>query len=126
MIRWLIFVLICIGIVGSGGSATAAPTDSRPSIEWERSELGETAFVPMKSAPYPHPSREKGYTYNKVTFPREPHYSDSTVALFLPKGFRRTPRVNVLVYLHGWSNHVRKAISQYKLREQIVASRQNI
>ena len=32
----------------------------------------------------------------------------------------------MLVYLHGWSNNVRKAISEFKLREQIVASGQNI
>src|SRR6476646_6501738 len=120
MIRWLIFVLICIGIVGSGGSATAAPTDSRPSIEWEKSDLGETAFVPMKSAPYPHPSRDKGYTYNKVLIPREPHYTDSTVGLVIPLKFHRTPKVNVLIYLHGWKNNVRHAIAEYKLREQIV------
>ena len=80
----------------------------------------------MKSAPYPHPSRDKGFTYNKVLIPREPHYTDSTVGLFIPRTFRRTPKVNVLVYLHGWSNNVRKAIAEFKLREQIVASGQNI
>jgi hypothetical protein len=32
----------------------------------------------------------------------------------------------VLVYLHGWRNNVRKAIAEYKLREQIAASGQNI
>ncbi len=126
MIRLLISVLVCPGIIGVCGAATAAPTDSRPSIEWEKSDLGETAFVPMNSAPYPHSSRDKGFMYNKVLIPREPHYTDSTVGLFIPRGFRRTPKVNVLVYLHGWSNNVRKAISEFKLREQIAASGQNI
>ena len=126
MTRLLILVLLYAGLVGSDGSAVAAPADSRPSIEWEKSDLGETAFVPMKSAPYPHPSRDKGYTTNKVTFPRDPHYSDSTVGLFIPRGYRRTPKTNVLIYLHGWSNNVRKAMSEFKLREQIVASGQNV
>jgi hypothetical protein len=88
--------------------------------------LGETAFVPMKSSPFPHPSRDKGSKYGKTTFPREPHYTDSTVGLFIPRGFRRTAKVNVLVYLHGWGNNVRKAIAEYKLREQIASSGQNI
>src|SRR5437588_9994710 len=110
MIRLLIFVLVCTGIVGLDGGAAAALTDPRPSIEWKKTEEGETAFVPMKSAPYPHPSRDNGFTYNKVIIPREPHYSDSTVGLFIPRGYRRTPKVNVLVYLHGWSSNVRKAI----------------
>jgi hypothetical protein len=126
MIRLLSLVLVCAGVVSLTCSATAAATDSRPVIEWEESKEGETAFVPMKSAPYPHPSRDKGFVYNKVTIPREPHYTDSTVGLFIPHGYRRTPEVNALVYLHGWSNTVRKAIAEYKLREQIAASGQNI
>jgi hypothetical protein len=126
MTRLLIFGLIWAGIVGSGGSVTAKTTDQNPAIEWEKSELGETAFVPMKAAPYPHPSRDKGFKYGKTTIPREPHYTDSTIGLFIPSTFRRTPKVNVLVYLHGWRANVRKAIAEFKLREQIVASGQNI
>src|SRR6476660_1219413 len=125
VIRGFIFVVLCWGVTGIR-ICTAASSDAHSSIEWEKSEDGETAFVPMKSAPFPHKSREKGFVYNKVTIPREPHYTDSTVGLFIPRGFHRTPKVNVLVYLHGWSNNVRKAISEYKLREQIAASRQNI
>jgi hypothetical protein len=126
MIRLPIFVCCCAVVVGLGSNTTAAQTDSHPTIEWEKSKEGETAFVPMKSAPYPHPSREKGFVYNKVTIPREPHYTDSTVGLFIPRGYRRTPKVNVLVYLHGWSSNVRKAIVEYKLREQIASSGQDI
>jgi hypothetical protein len=88
--------------------------------------LGETAFVPMKSAPFPHPSRDEGFKYGKTTFPRDPHYTDSTVAFFIPRGFHRSAKANVLVYLHGWGNNVRKAITDYKLREQIAACGQNI
>jgi hypothetical protein len=105
--------------------ATASEKVS-PAVEWEKSELGETAFVPMKSAPFPHASRENGYTSNKTTFPRDPHYSDSTVGLFIPRGYRRTPKTNVLLYLHGWSNNVRKAMDEFKLREQVAASGQNV
>src|SRR5215813_6423137 len=104
MIRWMIVGLVCAGTAGLyRDSAIAA--ESRTSIDWEKSELGETAFVPMKSAPFPHPSRDKGFKYGKTTFPRDPHYADSTVGLFIPRGFRRTAKVNVLVYLHGWGNN---------------------
>ncbi|HVT27392.1 MAG TPA: hypothetical protein VHE81_05180, partial [Lacipirellulaceae bacterium] len=126
MRRFVLFLLFCSCVVGMRGGLFAIAADSRPAITWEKSELGETAFVPMKSAPYPHPSRDNGYRYGKIIFPRDPHYSDSTVGLFIPRGYRRTPKTNVLVYLHGWNNHVRKAIAEYKLREQIVASGQNI
>lgn len=126
MDRIQLFLLVCSCAAGVSRTAIAATAGSAPSIEWEKSDLGETAFVPMKSAPYPHPSRDKGYTTNKTTFPRDPHYSDSTVGLFIPRGYRRTPKTNVLIYLHGWSNNVRKAMSEFKLREQTAASGQNV
>jgi hypothetical protein len=126
MNRFTILALFSSSLIAHVNNTAPAQTGSPSKIEWEKTDAGETAFVPMKSAPYPHPSRDKGYTYNKKTFPRNPHYSDSSVGLFIPRGYRRTPKVNVLVYLHGWSNNVRKAISEFKLREKIVASGQNI
>jgi len=125
MSRCLVCLLVCVSAVGHGG-AVANPAEPQSSIVWEQSKEGETAFVPMESAPYPHPSREKGFVYNKALIPRDPHYTDSTVGLFFPRGYRRSPKVNLLVYLHGWSSNVRTAIVGYKLREQIAASGQNI
>jgi hypothetical protein len=126
MIRWRPLVMLhFLAWIGAAG-ANAAATDVPATIEWESSAEGQTAYVPMKSAPFPHASREYGYTHDKTTFPREPHYSDSTVGLFIPRTWHQTPKVNVLVYLHGWGNNVRKALVDYKLREQIVASGQNI
>lgn len=126
MVRWLIAALACAAAIGLGGFTLAADKEQAGAMHWEKSEQGETAFVPMKSAPFPHASRDDGYTYNKTHFPREPHYSDSTVGLFIPRGFQQTPKVNLLVYLHGWNNNVRKAMDTFKLREQLVASGQNI
>jgi hypothetical protein len=108
------------------GQFVASATDARAAVEWEKTDEGETAYVPMKSAPFPHSSREDGFKNNKETFPREPHYTDSTVGLFIPRGYKRSPKTNLLIYLHGWGNNVRKAMVDYKLREQIVASGQNL
>jgi hypothetical protein len=80
----------------------------------------------MQSAPFPHPSREKGFTRGKEVFPRDPHYVDSTVGLFIPRDYRAGAKTDVLVYLHGWGNNVRKAMTDFKLREQIVASGRNV
>lgn len=118
--------VVVVNVLILGGYVDAANSITHTPIEWEHSAEGETAYLPMKAAPYPHPSRDKGFVYNKVTIPREPHYTDSTVGLFIPRDFQRTNKTNVLVYLHGWSNNVRKAIAEYKLREQISASRQNV
>lgn len=126
MIRWLWTTVVCLSALAVCANAVAAPADSAKAIQWEKSDEGETAYVEMKSAPFPHASRENGFTYHQTKFPREPHYSDSTVGLFIPRGFQRRSQVNLLIYLHGWNSNVRKALAAYKLREQIVASGQNI
>jgi len=111
-------VLCGILILAAGGGAMAAV--------WEESELGRTAIFQMQNAPYPHESRSEGFKNNDKLFPRDPHYVDNSVALFIPKGFRPGKRVNLLFYFHGHSNNVRTSLDQYRLREQIVASGKNI
>lgn len=119
--------IIMLGVViHSFASSAHADATTKPTIDWEQTPDGETAYVSMQSAPFPHPSREKGFTYNKVEFPKDPHYNDSTVGLFIPKTFTKSDKTNVLLYLHGWGNNVRKAIVDYKLREQIAGSGQNV
>jgi len=102
---------------------TAAPATSRV---WEQSDFGFTAIFPMANAPYPHASRENGFKNGDTNYPRDPHYVDNSVALFIPKTYRPAERVDLLVYFHGHNNNLRKAFDQYKLREQIVASKQNV
>jgi hypothetical protein len=93
---------------------------------WEQGPTGQTAVIPMRCAPYPHASRADGFKINDKTFPRDPNYTDSSVALFIPKTFRPGPTTNLLFYFHGHSNNVRKALDFYKLREQVQASGQNL
>ena len=46
-------------------------------------------------------SRADGHTHQGKLHPAKEHYSDNTVALFIPKGFRDTGRVDVVVNLNG-------------------------
>ena len=81
-----------------------------------------TQFV---SAPFPHASRAEGYTYKGESFPAAKHYSDSTVALFIPKGFRETAQVDFVIHFHGWRNTVAGTLQNFQLVEQLVASGRN-
>lgn len=99
---------------------------AEPELEWQTTPLGSTAFVAMKNAPYPHSSRENGFKTKDKVFPREPHYVDATVALFVPSRFQQSDRVNLMVYLHGHFGNVRRALERHRLREQIVASGKNV
>ncbi len=94
--------------------------------EWTKSDLGETAVIKMESAPFPHESRKDGFTRNGKTFPLDPHYVDSSVMLFIPKGFKPGESTDVLVYTHGHNNNITKAVDEFKLREQVVAAKKNV
>lgn len=77
-----------------------------------RDALGSTLTLTLKSAPFP--AAGAGYT-------------DSTVIVFVPKHFRPSPgrEIPMLVHFHGHGNTAERAMVTHKLREQLVASRQD-
>ena len=92
------------------------------STVWKSSEYGDLALVPFKSAPFPYASRDNGYTYDSKFYPRDPHYTDSTVGVFVPKQFHPTDHINFVVHFHGWNNHVQQVFEQYDLARQMELS----
>jgi hypothetical protein len=89
------------------------------------SAYGRLILTPFATAPFPHPSRAKGHLYDGTNYDTATHYSDSTVALFIPKGFRATPRVDFVIHFHGWRNTVAGTLQQFQLAEQLTASGRN-
>ena len=104
-------------------AATAAP--GAESFEQNYADLGKLIVMQFVSAPFPHPSRVAGRKYQDEFYPADKHYSDSTVALFVPKDFPETGRVDFVVHFHGWRNTVAGTLQQFKLIEQLVASGKN-
>jgi hypothetical protein len=86
---------------------------------WKGTADGDLALVPFKSAPFPYTSRDNGYTYDKVFYPRDPHYTDSTVGIFLPKLFKPGKAINFVVHFHGWNNHVQQVFEHYDLGREM-------
>lgn len=91
-------------------------------VTWQSLPDGELALVPFASAPYPHSSRADGYRTKTTIYPRDPHYTDSTVGIFVPKGFHGDRGVNFVVHFHGHNNHVAQVFEQYDLAHQMRAS----
>jgi hypothetical protein len=87
---------------------------------------GQLIVTQLASAPFPHPKRAEGHTYQGRLYTANTNYSDNTVAIFIPKGFRETGKVDFIVHFHGWKNHVEGVLGQYKLIEQLVASGRNV
>jgi hypothetical protein len=89
-------------------------------------EYGEVFFTQLSSSPFPHPRRSAGHMYGNQQFPADKHYSDSSVAIFIPKGFHQSDSVDVIVHLHGWWNNIDTVLKRYKLAQQIAESGKNV
>ena len=89
------------------------------SANWKSTSDGDLALLAFKSAPFPHGSRANGYQYDKIFYPADPHYSDSTVGIFIPKQFKPSKTVNFVIHFHGWNNHVQQVFDQFDLARQM-------
>ncbi len=79
----------------------------------------------LSTAPFPHPLRANGHVYGKKSYPSEIHYQDSSVLLFIPKGFDPGKRTDLVIYFHGWYNSIDSALPQFRLIEQFAESKKN-
>src|SRR5262249_3600637 len=77
---------------------------------WQESYAGygNLMVVKLDSAPFPHADRAKGHQYHDKFFSAETNYSDNHVAIFVPKNFHLTDKVDFVVHFHGWNNHIEK------------------
>jgi hypothetical protein len=102
----------------AAGASASSPT-SKPA--WQTTESGQLIVRPFKTAPYPHASRENGFK----AFPRDRHYTDSSVGIFIPTGFLAGDTVDFVVHFHGHKNNVSNVFEQYKLAKQLVDAHVN-
>src|SRR5260370_12273245 len=86
---------------------------------------GQLLLVRLPTAPFPHPQRAEGHKYKEQFFSAAEHYTNDTVAIFIPKGFRETGRIDFVVHFHGWQNNVEGVLKRYQLIEQLIASGRN-
>jgi len=87
--------------------------------------LGRYLVGPFTNAAYPDPSRAKGHRYQGVLYSAATNYSDRTVCMFIPNGFRATDKVDFVVHFHGWRHSVAMTLPEYQLPEQFSASGRN-
>jgi len=108
-------------------AATLLPLIASASATLEDSfaPQGRLIPAPLATAPFPHPDRAQGHTYKNRLYPAAEHYSDNTVALFIPHGFRETGTVDFVIHFHGWNNNVATTLRTFHLFEQLVASGKN-
>jgi len=103
-------------------SGAAARSADLPLID---SACGRLILTPFAAAPFPHPERANGHKHNDDFFSYKGHYNDSTVAMFVPTGFRAGSQIDFVVHFHGWNNNVTNALAKYRLLDQFCASGRN-
>jgi len=100
-------------------------SDDVASLEKSYAPLGRLLVTPFASAPFPHPARAGGHQYHDQFYSAAEHYQDSTVALFIPKNFRASDKIDFVVHFHGWRHTVAGTLPEYKLIEQFAAAGKN-
>lgn len=101
--------------------------ETPPKVDWQTGPWGDTAFIAMEHAPFPHASRAQGFQHKGTTYPADKHYSDNTVAVFIPRSYQPAASgVNLLIYLHGHRNNVRNVLKKFDLRRQVALSKQPV
>ncbi len=113
-------------IVFAAALVLAAP-GGRAAEAWPANyaALGKLIVTQFVTAPFPHPARAEGHKYRTNFFSAAEHYSDRTVAMFIPKNFHATDKIDFVVHFHGWGNTVAGTLAGYKLIEQFCDSGRN-
>lgn len=88
-------------------------------------QYGEVLISELSSAPFPHQKRMDGHIYDGKSYSFEDHYNDSTVLIFIPKGYKPQAKNDFVIHFHGWYNNIDSVLSQFKLIEQFSESRKN-
>jgi hypothetical protein len=114
------FFLLAIALL-----ITLTATLRAESLHEKHATNGNLIVTKFESAPFPHPDRAQGHYYKTNFYSAAEHYSDSTVAIFIPKGFRPGKTIDFVVHFHGWGNNVAHALEHYRLIEQFSASHRN-
>jgi len=105
--------------------AVAATELTAGTIESDYAAYGQLILTQFVSAPFPHPNRAAGFRYKDTFYPADKHYSDSTIAIFIPKGFRVGRKVDFVVHFHGWGSRLSSVLPKFQLVEQFAESRRN-
>jgi hypothetical protein len=100
----------------ASGLAAAQPLTER------YADIGTMIVTTSDHTMFPHEKRAQGHTYEGKAYPADVHYSDRTVAIFVPKGFRAGDETSLVFYFHGWRNDVDDTLKQFHVAEQLAAS----
>jgi beta-lactamase class A len=96
-------------------------------VDWNSVAGGMWGIYRSPASPFPHRDRREGWTASDGTvYPAFPHYLDSSVVVFVPKGFRELPSgSNLIVHFHGHANDNLGVLEQDSIPQAVIARKIN-
>ncbi|MBD3225260.1 MAG: hypothetical protein GF313_11055, partial [Caldithrix sp.] len=82
-------------------------------------------IIESSYAQFPHGERQMGHHYSDRFYAYASHYNDSSIAIYIPSAAAFGDSIHFVIYFHGWRNHIRKSLTDFKLLKQIYNSRVN-
>lgn len=111
----------------TGDKGYAARAVNTSHVDWNSFPGGSWLIYRSPFAPFPHKDRMDGFTRNDGTFyPYTPHYSDSSIVIFVPKHFTETSDgTNLIVHFHGHMNENMISLERYNMPQAMIAQKTN-
>ena len=106
------------------GEETPKKPRPKPAASEVSNEFGRIVRLDLDAAPFPDAARQTGYSYDGEYYPRDGHYDDSSVVVFIPKRFEPSGKVDLVFFFHGWFSSVSEAAKDFELFRQFSASGQ--
>lgn len=105
---------------GMAGYETGAVNTAH--VDWNMMPGGRWGIWRSPAAPFPHPDRKDGFTRKDGTaYPLFPHYSDSSIVVFVPEGLAAGPGgVNMIIHFHGHGNDNMNVLERYQIPQAMV------
>lgn len=117
-------LLLLVAICALAARAEASlPTTATPA--WKSTPDADIALLPLDNAPFPHESRKDGFKAKAGFFPFEKHYNDPTVGFVIPRGFKPSANVDLIIHFHGHRNNVAKELERFRFAPMLNASGKN-
>ncbi len=105
-----------------GSDNLSASQGSAGKIAVQKTSRGDILKLELPSAHFPHRGRQNGYRYGDAYYPPDPHYSDSSVQVFVPAGFRAREAVDLVFFFHGWNSSIAETERDFHLYRQFSES----
>jgi beta-lactamase class A len=96
-------------------------------VDWNSFPGGSWLIYRSPFAPFPHTERMNGFKRKDGTvYPYMPHYSDSSILIFVPQHFKETrDGTNLIVHFHGHMNENMISLERYRMPQAMVAHKTN-